>query len=347
MSEETVVAEVASSTPQPEASLEIPRSNTPEYAEWRKSGNLTKTEPVPADSTPANEDTDDVADSAAKDTQEKPSKRRPDVEERFKKLSDELKSVRTELEEARKPKTQADPSPAPSQPQTYQEWRKEFKAPKWIEDYAKANPEATYEDASAAMADHLGDMRDQFRMLETQRSAQAKELTDKVEAARSRYGDKFDDVLQPTANRINADADINVNVKAMIGDSEVIADLIFTLGSDPEYLSEFIKLAKSKPGQALRRIAVLENGIIEQLAKGKSEPRNDKGQFAAAEEVKPPAKRGPESAAAPPLEVGSRGAGSMDESERALQAIERGDGNAVRAFMQAENAKDLRRRRGV
>ena len=52
--------------------------------------------------------TEDAADSAAKKAQEqRAGKRRPDVEERFSKLTEENRRLKAELDEAKKPKTQA------------------------------------------------------------------------------------------------------------------------------------------------------------------------------------------------------------------------------------------------
>lgn len=314
--------------------IELPKSGSHEYAEWRASGILPIKEQPKAESAPAPEES---ADSAATGKQERPSRRRPNAEARIKQLADENKRIKAELEEVRRPKeTKAESSSA--RPQTYQEWRKTFKPSKWVENYGKENPEATYEDANAAMADYLGDVREQFRTVEQQRQSQTKELNDKVSDARARYGEKFDEVLQPTVNKIVSDPGINPNVKEMINDSDVIADLIFTIGSDSKTLNDFVAMAKSNPGKALRYIAVLENGIIEELANGKS-----------VEETKSeiPAKRGPESAPEPPIEIGARGSGTMSDSERAFQAITKGNANATRQWMEAENRRSLARRRGI
>ncbi len=344
MSETTVVEAAPSAAI--ESIPEIPRSGTPEYAEWRMTGELPeKKQPETAETAAADlskaTNSDESGDSAPTKTQEKPGKRRPDVEARFKQYTDRIDKLERDLEEARRPKsTQAESSTArPAPPQNYQEWRKAFKPSQWIEDYAKANPAATYEDSTAAMYDHLGDVRDQFHSFEQQRQI----LAAKVNEARSRYGDSFDEVVKPTATVIQNDQAIPFVVKAMLDESEVMPDVVYTIGSDKKTLNDFIALAKSQPGKALRYLAVVEHGIIEELAKG----RNDKGQFMPKSEPSAPVKRGPESAPEPPLEVGNRGSGTMDESERAFKAIERGDTKATRDFLRSENAKDLRRRRGA
>lgn len=348
MSEET---QAASSTAVVEAPIEIPRSGTSEYAQWRIDGSLPekKVQPKIEESAPSDiskeTKTEDSADSAATQKQEKQSKRRPDIEERFKQYTDRIDRLERELDEARRPKeTKADSSPA-KQPQTYNDWRKEFKPSKWIEQYGKEHPDDSYEDATAAMADYLGDVRDQFRSIEQQQNAQKQALQAKLDDARKVYPNA-DKAIFPTGEAIRSDPAIPLVVKEIVADSEVFPHLLYVLGNDSEKFKEFKSLAQTQPGKAIRFIAALETGIIEELAKpqDKESGRDNKGQFIAKE---PPAKRGPESAPEPPIEIGSRGSGAMNESERAFQAIERGNAKATREWLRAENAKDMRRRRGA
>src|ERR1700761_3049307 len=187
MSEETQAAPSTAVVEAPQT-FDIPRSGTDEYATWRNTGELPKVQPKTEDPAPSDtvkEQTTDEPGDSAPSTQEKQSKRRPDVEARIKQLTDRTKELEVQLEEARRPKeTKADPSPAkPAQPQTYKDWRAEFKPQKWVEQYTKEHPDASYEDATAAMADHLGDVRDHFRAIEQQRQSQEKELNDKVSDA--------------------------------------------------------------------------------------------------------------------------------------------------------------------
>lgn len=339
-----------------ESTPEIPRSGTAEYAQWRIDGTLPeKKQSQPAESTPADASKETISDNApepetGKSTQE--TRRKPGAEARIGELTSRVKQLERDLEEARRPKTtQAESSTAksaPTQPQNYREWRKTFKPSKWVEKYGQENPEATYEDATAACADFQADVRDQFRQIEQQRDSQTKELNSKVTDARARYGEKFDEVVWPTLNTIVTDSGVNPNVKAMLNDSDVVTDLLFTIGSDQKTLNDFLSMAKSQPGKALRYLAVVENGIIEELSTGKS-GRNERGQFTSSksEETVAPAKRGPENAPEPPIEIGSRGSGPMDESARALSAAGRGDPNAFRQWKKAEDAKEMRRRRGL
>lgn len=344
MAEQTAVA--APSAAEAPQTIEIPKSGSAEYAEWRISGKLpekatsTQAESSPAD-TPKETAPEDAADSAATKTQEPKRKRDFGAEARIKELTDELKLVRRELEESRRPtQTQAESSPArpePQQPQTYKDWRARFNAKQWIEQYVTENPQTSYEDANAAMADHMADVRDFFRGREQQQQAQQREIASKVSEARERY-ENFDQVIKPALGAIVSDPQISLSVKGMLNDSSVLPDLIFTIASDPKELARFTEMAQTQPGKALRYIAKVESLIEEELAAPKTAPKPKEA---------PPAKPGPESAPEPPIDIGHRGTQPMDESERAFQAIERGDSNAVRAFLRSENAKDLRRRRGI
>jgi pimeloyl-ACP methyl ester carboxylesterase len=71
-------------------------------------------------------------------------------------------------------------------------------------------------------------------------------------------------------------------VKSIIGQfqSEVWPDIVYTLGSKPEELQAFIKLAKENPGAAIRKAVLTEHLITQELSKGgkpeaKSEAKTD------------------------------------------------------------------------
>jgi hypothetical protein len=352
MDEQTVVAE-SSAAPVTETatetpSLEVPRSG-PEYTEWRKTGNLPeKKQPEPAASATA--PSDDAVDSAATTMQEHSKRKEWKDQQRWKELTDRTKQLERELEEARRPKTtQAEPSPAkPEHPQTYAEYRKQFKPSQWIEDYAKANPEASYEDANAAMADHLLDARDHFRSIEQRVTSEKQALESKVGEARSRY-ENFDEIKSSFLSKVVSDRGtplIPLQVLGIINDSDVLPDLLYTIGSDSAEMQKFVDMAKSNPNKAIRYITRVEGFIQEELSKGSS-ARNEKGQFAKTEEPAPtPAKRGPESAPEPPIEIQNRG-GVVDASDRALKNVERGSSKDFRAWKEAEDRKELARRRGA
>jgi hypothetical protein len=292
-----------------------------EYSQYRESGELPErfkpaeiAAPAPVEEKTEGEVPESVPDSEPEQQQEK-DKGKPKgktAEDRIAQLEATIERIKRGAGLERKTEV-APVTEQPKAPESYADYRKSFKASEWIAEYAKQNPEAAYEDATAAMADHLADVRDQFRSIEQQRQAQTKELNDKVADARARYGEKFDEVLRPTLDTIVSNARINPNVKAMINDSEVVADLIFTIGSDQKTLDSFVAMAETNPGKALRYIAIVENGIVEELAgQGEEKPRDEAGKFTAS-----PAKP-KTSAPKPPSPVSGVSTGAFDVSDESL-----------------------------
>ena len=321
-----------------ETPLEIPRSNTPEYTEWRTSGKLPekKTEaPANADTAPADKPKEASSEIAPPPEAEKQqaSKRQPEIEARFKKLTDEIKRLSGELEETRKPKeSKAESTPAP---RNYQEWKASFSPSKWIEQYTAQNPSASYEDAVDAMSEFKADAREYFRSAETKQRELVEKFQKDLADVQGRYED-FESIQASTMDAIMA-PEVPEYIRDMFRDSEVQMDLVYVIGENAEELDKFAKLVKTSPSKAARYVTRIEDGILsKRSAKPNAEvetPRNESGQFT-------PAKRGPESAAPPPIEIGSRGGAVTDESEHALKA---GD---FRAFKEAEDRKEIARRRG-
>src|SRR6202795_1088447 len=306
MTEQSTVA--AASSPAAET-IELPRSGTSEYAEWRMTGEIPE-KPQPKPAAPATADTDkgptsDAGESETPRQQEHTSKGK-NAESRIKELIAENKRLKAAQAEA--PRSQAQPVQQQPQPQQY------TRPKPTAEDKGQdGKPKyTTYEDFVEELADWKAEQRMAAQQWQQASQNQQRELNTKVEDARTRY-ENFDEVLQPTLTAIVSDQSVSPSVKAMLNDSEVLPDLIFTIGSDAKELQAFLKMARNEPGKALRYVAHVESLIQEELAQSSSSAaRNGNGQF-----VKPtptaPVKRGPESAPDPPLEVGSRGAGPMDE----------------------------------
>ena len=298
-----------------------------EFQQYRQSGEVperfkpaeTVAEAAPAPETPEpsseGDEPETASDSEPEQQQEKGKPKRQTAEERIAQLEATIEKIRR----GAGLKTEADSSPAPVKeqpkaPQTYADWKQVFEPENWIAEYAKAHPDASYERANAAMFDHMIDVRDQFKAIEQQRETQTKELKAKVADARSRYGDKFDEVLVPTLTTILQDQGIKPAVKELINDSDVVADVIYALGNDPKQLEEFRAMSTTKQ---LRYIATLENGIIEGLDAGKQDaPRNDKGQFASKEPPAKPKTQAPK----PPSPVSGVATGAFDVSDESLSA---------------------------
>lgn len=333
MSGETAVA--VSSTAPEVATIELPKSGSPEYAEWRVTGEVPEPK---ADSTPA--PTVDAGEATT--PPKKQERRRPDAEARIKELAAKVKQLEAERAQPTKP---AETQPkVESQPQQYTRPK-----PTVDDRGADGKPKyATYEDFVEELGDWKAEQRWAAQERERQQRQQSEEVAAKVKEAETRYPN-FKEIAVPTVDAIVKNAKIAPVIKQMLNDSEVWTDLIFTIGSEPSELAAFVEMAEQNPGKALRYIALTENLITEELDKGATRTTPEKGpdgKFIKAETAAP-AKRGPESAPEPPLEVGNRGSGPMDESARALSDIERGNTSAVRNWLRAENAKELRRRKGA
>jgi hypothetical protein len=327
--------------------VELPASGSAEYAEWRTSGALPE-KAKPAE-TPA-ADAPKVATTEAKPApgtepgqSKQEARRKPGAEARIGELTAELKRLKQQLDEVSRPKeTKAAPSPA--QPANYSEWRKAFKPTEWTNKYVAENPTATWEDTQAAMADFMADRREEFRGLEQQISEQRQTVGKKIIEARERYQD-FDSVAGPVVAEM-LKPDIPREIFSVLNDSPVLADLLYVIGGTAASKNEFLDACRSNPSKALRVALLMEQDIVTELGRSKISTRDTKGQFKPAL-VEPPAKKGPEAAPAPPIEIGHRGNGSVDETAKALSAIERGDDSAFRTWKQAEDRKALAKRRGV
>ena len=343
---ETVVAEsspaVIEATHEPEKPKIDPLQEGPmvtwtreQRNEFRSTGKMPevkpKAAPAPASVAPAESDAESETAKQQEHTEKHTSKPKQTAEQRIEQLEATIEKIRKGAGIERTAKTESSTSNTaskeekPAPPKNYQEWRKTFKAPEWVQEYAKANPEATYEDANAAMADYLADVRDQYKDREAQQQAMAKELDAKVADAKARYPN-YQEVIDPAIDAILNDKDIVGVVKAMLNESEVLPDLMFTIGSKPEELAKFVKMAKESPGTALRYIALTESLIREELENAKSTQ---------AEKVTPAKQQ--TSAPKPPAEVGGRATAPGDALVAAATA------NDFRAFKTELNRRSLAR----
>ena len=336
MAEQTVAA-----APSAAEQDDVFRGETPtldEYNQYRQSGELparfktTETAGTePAESSEGEEPESAAESEAANQTQEK-SQQQPkklSAEERIAQLratieklweQDEPDTVRIaqlettvdKIEQRSGAKRKTAPAPvaqteplAPQPPQyTRPKPTAEDKGPDGNAKYA------TYED----FVEDLADWKAEQRIVQQQRAQaaqqQERELQAKLEEARSRY-DNFDEVMQPALATIVEDQKVSPTVKAMLNDSDVLPDLLFTIGSDAKALATFLQTAKTDPGKAIRYIALTENLIREELESG-SKPNAEKT---------PPAK--PQtSAPKPPSPVGGSSSRAFDVSDESLSPEE-------------------------
>jgi hypothetical protein len=342
------------------ASVSVTSLNAEQRTNWLKTGELPSTEVKPkADSAPASKEssaTDTSAETGesgeveitapdsepGKNTQEQPRKR-DNAETRIKELLAKVKLLESEKqakEAAPAESSTAKPETKPQPPSTYQDWRKEFKPREWVENYAKEHPEDSYEDAQAAMSDHLDEVRSGFRQHEQQVATQRKAFEEQMSKVSERYPDAKEKITA-TGKELYSIHKESPMVVEMINNSPVFHDLLYVIGGDAEKLTKFIETAKSNPLQAVREVAVLENLIMKDLdgqgEKAKETPeRGEDGKFVAAD--KAPEKK---VTSAPPIgkEVGTKNTAPPDEYEAAMQ---RGDMATVRKL---DNKRDLERLR--
>lgn len=354
----------ADSSPAP---LEIPSAGSPDYTEWRKTGNLPrpkKADPAPAtkidtSATDTEVDSGEVESASASeadtDTQEIAPRKRSNAEQRIKELLAENKRLKA-TQPAPKTEVKAESSTAKTEtqeaPSTYAEWRAAFKPQPWLEKWAKDNPDKTYEDGILALGDYRDSAKEHFAQIE----AGTQKLNSMLEEGGKRYGqDKMADVLQPVANTIVSDPKIRQDVKEVLRESPVIVDLLYVFSQDQAQFDAWIKLARTNPAKAIREAVVLEQLIAEELnGKKKTEAtvtaaaetdtvdedtdegvqRDPKtGKF-----LKPPEKK-ITSAPGPTHEVNATGTAPVDDAQAALEA---GD---FRRYRDLKNAQDLKKGR--
>ena len=233
-----------------------------EFNDYRVTGELPARftpaeEVVPAttDEPAEVEETETEPDSAPEDEQEPPEGIGNKARRRFEKLLAENKALKA-AQQAKQDVTAA-PSPAPQAAQNL------------------TRPEPgiydTNQDGTAKYADYADFVKDLGRWSAEQvlRESRQREIHQKqisqiqegVESARRRYGDEFESVIEPTAATIMGDKTIPMQVKQMMADSDVLPELVYTIGTDQKTMKELERLARQNPSQAIRYIATLEAGI--------------------------------------------------------------------------------------
>lgn len=336
MSEETAVAAAPSAAP---AVMEIesgPLVNltSEERAEFSRTGELPKPKNEEAatssESQPVEGETKQAGESdPPQKKQDKPkgeAKPKQTAEERIAELKATIAKIekgagiKTESAESSPAKLapEAPPKPTeppPTRPKPTVDDKKEDGSPRF----------ESYDDYVEDLADWKAEQREAKQQREQAVKAQAVAFNAMVEKGRARY-DNFDSVVQPTAAAINEDAAISPAVKQMLLDSDVLPDLVYTLGTDPAELAKFVEMARTQPGKALRYIALTESLIAEELA-GKPATED------------PPAKPTTK-APRPPSEAGGRAAAPPDALEAAAAA------NDFRKFSEESTRRQLAKLKG-
>jgi hypothetical protein len=283
-----------------------------EFSKYRQDGELPARFKPTEESAPSSDAETEVeakpaGESETPETKQELPKPKPKqtAEERIAQLEATIEKIR----KGKGIETPAASSPAPkpvqqqqpgTRPKPTAEDKKEDGAPKF----------QTYEDFVEDLSDWKSEQREVAKERLQRETEQATRTHGKVEEAKARYED-FADVVGPTVDAIVGDADISPVVKRMLDDSDVFADLIYTIGSDPAELSKFVKMAKESPGKAIRYIALTESFIAEAL----------EGKKAAKPAEEAPAKP-KTNAPKPPSPVGGASSRAFDVSDDSLSADE-------------------------
>lgn len=315
-----------------------------------------KTEEVKpkADSTPAKEPDTVPAAEHGKDKQavraERPKTtaetRIPELLADKKRLEARIKELETTPKPASEPTRPASkPAEAPKLPQ--------FTKPKPLfENYPDA--EKFYD----ALTDWKIEKSDFDKALNSAIEKGNREIAEMKVKAREKYGEDIFPKISDTYTRLTQEPLVSF-AKVLVDESEFPADLLYVLG--PE-MDSFMELAKTKPGQATRKLILLEEGIREELAKPKvsretqgETKRGEDGKFVKAEEVpadtteesvKPPAKKITQ-APPPPMEAGGTKAAPPDDLAAVYERINSGTAKAAdfALAISLENKREIESRR--
>ena len=286
-----------------------------EFERYRRSGELPErfeavvAEPAPAEEVEVQAEEPPAApESAPENDQEPPEGIGNKARKRFEKLLAEKKDLERRLAEAAKTDVKPAPSTAPQPPQI-----------------APSRPEPTIEDKNEDGTLKYADYADFVKALgrwsaeQTLHEAKQREVQQQkaqraqegIEDARARYGEEFDKVLLPTAGFLATSAAIPLNVKEALEDSDVLPELLYTLGTDEKTMKDFERLSRTNPIRAIKYIGDIERGIRQELE---------------ADSTPEPIERPPEprrtSAPKPPSPVTGPTSRSFDVSDDSLSADE-------------------------
>lgn len=350
MPEADVQTPAAESSPAPQTPAQVTPVSVPTdpeaYAKWRQTGELPEPKPSKEDSAPSksvktapDSDTGKRQDKSA----DKPADRNADT--RKEELNREIRDLIAKRDELKqevsgkgKQDVKAEPSPAPPEDSNKRPVK------------PKQDDFDTWEKYEAAQDKYLEDLADwkaeqKFQEHEQKRRQEAttQEMQNRLDEAKTRYGAEAEPKIVSTAKAVFDDQGIAPAIKAAVGRSDVIVDALYVMGSDEKELSEFVKLSKSDPLEALRKWFTVEALVKQELGKatngnGASPPRGLDGKFQSEKSEKPPVKA--REAPPPPTEVNPNGSPTGDELGRAA------DSGNFRAFKEIADRKDMARFRG-
>lgn len=206
-----------------------------------------------------------------------------------------------------------------------------------------------WEDFQAAQRKYVKDFATYTAKLAVQQDrelraneAQQATLRSKIADAKARYGETTEATIGEATRAIHGDETIPLVVRQLISESPVLVDVMYVLGSKPEELASFVALTKSDPGKAIRKFALMEHLVEQELAKPgaaatpavEGTARDETGKFVAPAKIRT-------AAPAPPEELSTRGSAPPDPIDAAVR------NNDFATFKAEEDRRDLRKRRGT
>lgn len=309
--------------------VEVPQGEA--RAEWLKTGHLPeakpKADPATAKETSAAGDKPKETSPASEaGKQEQP--KRGNADTRLTALLDDLREAGltpAQLKTFKQDYKRNEAAPqtaAPEQTAKPADGAPQKPDPKDFEGKSWAEYDAAKDEYSEKLAEYKASQAiEKFRNDQQQETA-TREMSAKLNDASKRYGETAEATIRDTSGAIFADKKIPDAVKAVINDSPVLVDLLYTLGSDADALADFVSSARHNPGAAIRKAVLVEKLVMEELAKGSDDKteRGEDGKFKA-----PPEKKSTQ-APPPPKEVSGRGAPAPDVVAEALKT---GDARAA------------------
>lgn len=346
--------------------LEVPREGEA-YAKWRQTGELPAAKPKTEASATSTEHSAEgqkpeeraaPASEAGKATQEK--KPRDNAAARLNELLEDLRKAGmtpAELKTFKREQQKTEQTAESGKPQATEQTAKpaELKPPT----KPKQEDFKTYDEYDAAKDKYYEDLADfktakaiEKLQQDQQRNAAQQSVHEKMTEAKGRYGDEAVDIISATARAFTGDAQIPAAVTSLLDSSPVWTDLLYAIGSKPAELAAFIQSAKSDPMGAIRKVALMEELVKQELAKGGKQQsaaadaenggsgQQDTERDASGKFKKATPEKQESNAPPPPKEVSGRGMPPPDEVQRAVK-----DGDFA-SFKRSQNARDLARRRG-
>ena len=297
------------------AAVEAPQFT--QYDGWDEQGNpVVSEQPKVADAAPANkveeettEDGPEAESGKPEKQEEKPQekRRKPDAEARIRELAAETKRLKAELEEAKKGKETKPAESSTAKPNEAKAAPTETRPKPKLDDTTPTGEKkyANYEEWQDAIADWRVEQKFAEREQNQRLQAAQQTLAKQLDEARGRYTD-FNEVTNPLISDLMK-PEIPREVRDVIQQSPVLADLLYTIGGTEATKSDFLDACRNNPGKALRVALLMEQEIAKELgtAKPAAEKAGEGEGKATPVAVKPRAPK-------PPSEVGGRGAPPED-----------------------------------